>query len=376
MRYSELTVDDADEWTALSDSFLPMGHRYRAPHKWWAHLTAQDTAAYTLLRTDQSGDKVVSRTLSHTRRGRDDFYWAVFPQQGVFTAVENETVVRLPPGHALLMRLDRTWRLHMPSSVAYAFRVPRMEIDRRLAPDGPPPAALDMRSGLGRVVQTMIRATHAEQAHLTGREFGAVCDRIGELLCMLSIGDVRPQQGHLSEVAESVRQYVRQHIGVGDLRLPAVAAALGWSPRQLRFALQQSGTTYREVRQDAALRAARDLLTRPGQTATIGEVAAYCGLTETWFSTAFKARYGETPRAFRQRRLSEPTSGSAWSERVAVAIDASRADDTISLESVARRLAVGPRTLQRRLAEEGTTWRRELDSARQRHLHNAMAEDR
>ncbi|WP_454198196.1 helix-turn-helix transcriptional regulator [Nocardia sp. Marseille-Q1738] len=128
--------------------------------------------------------------------------------------------------------------------------------------------------------------------------------------------------------------------------------------------------------QEAALRAACDLLARPGQTATIGEVAAYSGFTETWFSTAFEARYGETPREFRQRRLSEPAGGSAWSERVATAIDAALADDTISLASVARRLAVGPRTLQRRLAEEGTTWRRELDSARRRRLHDATAQDR
>ncbi|WP_330232193.1 AraC family transcriptional regulator [Nocardia sp. NBC_00508] len=375
MRYSELTVDDAEEWTALSDSFVPMGHRYRAPHTWWGHLTAQDTAAYTLVRTEQSGDKLASRTLSHTRRGPDDFYWLVFPQRGVFTAVENDTSIRLPPGRGLLMRLDRTWRLHMPASVAYAFRVPRVEIDCRLPPGGPPSSsALDMRSGLGRVVQTMLRATHAEHAGLTGREFDAVCDRVGELLCMMSIGDLRPQQSHLAETAESVRQYVRQHIGAGDLRLPAVAAALKWSPRQLRFALQQSGTTYREVRQEAALRAARDLLARPGPNATIGEVAAHCGFTETWFSTAFKARYGETPREFRQRRLSEATSGSAWSGRVATAIDAARAEDTISLESVARRLAVGPRTLQRRLAEEGTTWWRELESARRR--YRATAQDR
>lgn len=136
MRYSELTVDDAEEWTALSDSFVPMGHRYRAPHTWWGHLTAQDTAAYTLVRTEQSGDKLASRTLSHTRRGPDDFYWLVFPQRGVFTAVENDTSIRLPPGRGLLMRLDRTWRLHMPASVAYAFRVPRVEIDCRLPPGG------------------------------------------------------------------------------------------------------------------------------------------------------------------------------------------------------------------------------------------------
>ena len=37
-----------------------------------------------------------------------------------------------------------------------------------------------------------------------------------------------------------------------------------------------------------------------------------------------------------------------------------------SLESVAKQMAVSPRTLQRELAEHGTTWRAELNAARQR----------
>ncbi len=56
---------------------------------------------------------------------------------------------------------------------------------------------------------------------------------------------------------------------------------------------------------------------------------------------------------------------SVWPERVARALADLFADGEVSLEQVARRLALSPRTLQRRLAESGTTWRRELDRARQ-----------
>ena len=49
MRYSELLVDDVNEWAALSDSFVPMGHRYREPRNWWSTLTAQDTPGYALV---------------------------------------------------------------------------------------------------------------------------------------------------------------------------------------------------------------------------------------------------------------------------------------------------------------------------------------
>jgi len=46
-----------------------------------------------------------------------------------------------------------------------------------------------------------------------------------------------------------------------------------------------------------------------------------------------------------------------------------------SLEVLARRLVVSPRTLQRKLAEHGTTWRTELDTARQRRVQHARQAD-
>ena len=55
---------------------------------------------------------------------------------------------------------------------------------------------------------------------------------------------------------------------------------------------------------------------------------------------------------------------SAWPERVARALAEAFGDGEVSLDQVARRLVISPRTLQRRLAESGTTWRQELDRAR------------
>ncbi|WP_330249268.1 AraC family transcriptional regulator ligand-binding domain-containing protein [Nocardia sp. NBC_00565] len=47
-------------------------------------------------------------------------------------------------------------------------------------------------------------------------------------------------------------------------------------------------------------------------------------------------------------------------------------DGPVTLDRAARHLAVSRRTLQRRLAEEGTTWRRELDRARRKELENGF----
>jgi AraC-like DNA-binding protein len=54
-----------------------------------------------------------------------------------------------------------------------------------------------------------------------------------------------------------------------------------------------------------------------------------------------------------------------WLRRFREVLAGSLDDRELSLESVARRLAVSARTLQRKLAGHGTTWRAELETARQ-----------
>jgi AraC-like DNA-binding protein len=62
--------------------------------------------------------------------------------------------------------------------------------------------------------------------------------------------------------------------------------------------------------------------------------------------------------------LAPPSAAATWQEHfqqlLAQAIEAG----TPSLDTVARRMAVSNRTLQRQLAAHGTTWRAELDSTR------------
>ncbi|GLY84005.1 hypothetical protein [Actinoallomurus iriomotensis] len=41
----------------------------------------------------------------------------------------------------------------------------------------------------------------------------------------------------------------------------------------------------------------------------VGEIAARAGLTPTWFSSAFKSCFGESPREFRRRRFDEMAGG-------------------------------------------------------------------
>ncbi|WP_441960510.1 AraC family transcriptional regulator ligand-binding domain-containing protein [Mycolicibacterium houstonense] len=71
-----------------------------------------------------------------------------------------------------------------------------------------------------------------------------------------------------------------------------------------------------------------------------------------------------------------PPHPTEWSERVAAALAASLDNGTPSLPFVARQLHVSHRTLQRRLAEAGTTWRKELDRARKLRLEQQATSSR
>ncbi|MET8797608.1 helix-turn-helix domain-containing protein [Nocardia sp. NPDC004568] len=303
MRYSQLTVADAAEWTEVTDHFLKADHRYRDPADWWARIAVQESPSYTLLRSQQRGDHLMYRNRSHIRHGPSDYCWMVLPRRGEWLIQQQDRLTRVAAQRGFVLDLDRACRVLLPGSTAYALLLPRARLERRL-PAPEVRTALDMSTGLGRIVQSMLIATLAAQSDLTTPEFDAVCDRVTELLCLILAGDLGPQQAHLTETVDAIRAFVRENIGSGDVRLPAVAHALGWSPRQLRSVLHRTGITYRELRRGEALRIARDLLARPGPE-SIAEIAARCGFTNTGFSTAFKSQYGETPRDFRQRRRAD-----------------------------------------------------------------------
>lgn len=67
-----------------------------------------------------------------------------------------------------------------------------------------------------------------------------------------------------------------------------------------------------------------------------------------------------------------PRPRTTWLEQFRQCLAEAIGDGAPSMEEVARRMAVSTRTLQRRLADRGTTWRAELDSARQRRVLDAL----
>lgn len=63
--------------------------------------------------------------------------------------------------------------------------------------------------------------------------------------------------------------------------------------------------------------------------------------------------------------LAEARPVLGWLDRLRAILTTAFHDTDLSMESVAQRMAISPRTLQRRLGKHGTTWREEVEAVRQ-----------
>lgn len=159
-------------------------------------------------------------------------------------------------------------------------------------------ASLDLATGLGRVVHDMLTELIAQRHSVGQCHFDAVCDRIVELLCMLAVGDNRPDAPrHLAEVEAMIRRYARKHVADPDLTGASIAHALGWSLRHIQHALQQAGTTPRDLIREERLQLVKQRLHDPAyQHMSITDVAHASGFSSiSALNSQYRQHYGILP---------------------------------------------------------------------------------
>jgi AraC-like DNA-binding protein len=129
---------------------------------------------------------------------------------------------------------------------------------------------------------------------------------------------------------------------------------------------------------------AREMLLQRGPSVTLSEIALAAGTSDgesrcfdrvrlllTWrLADLFDIARG-LPQP--QRQPTEVAHG-LWADRVRDIVLEQLGRSALSLHTVARMLAVSPRTLQRRLADEGTSWRAVLDATRRQRVTTLMRE--
>ncbi len=295
----------ADFWSQQVDSrHTRLDFRYARRDGFRGELTSQRSDDYELIGWRSDRIEYV-RTPGLVRQDPAPDYRFLFPVEGELTLRQDGQEARLAPGFGRLMTLDTPFELLHDSMLrGVILSIPARGIDGPLNRKAPLDAALDLTTGLGRVLHGMLLSLHAERNRLDAAQFNAVTDRVVELLCMVAAGDDRPDApDHLAQVEAAIRRYARDHATEPDLTGASMARALGWSLRQVQLALQRSGTTPRELIREERLRVVRDRLQRPEYThMTISELACALGFSSaSALSTAFRRRFGTSPRELRRR---------------------------------------------------------------------------
>jgi AraC-like DNA-binding protein len=304
--------ESAERWIDLMRTYhCEMGLQRPTPPQVRWRVSRQRTATYQLV-TCTSSVINSERTALQIRRDPSDEYRLVVATRGNIGLRQDGVEVTLRPGSAMLVDVNSPFEyLIRPGTEQLVLNIPRREVDERLNRSAPAAEMIDLTRGLGRVVRDLLIGLWAEREHLSGTQFDAACDRLVELVCMAALGDNRvgsPDQ--MDAVESAVRRYVRDHAADPQLSGRDVAHALGWSLRQVQLVLQRAGTTPSELIREERLRLARERLTNPVyRDLTIGSLAGLCGFSSNRaFSTAFRQRYGMTPREFRGGALQQPAS--------------------------------------------------------------------
>ncbi|ASR39706.1 hypothetical protein BAY61_27285 [Prauserella marina] len=268
------------------------------------------TSTLTRLRTDQnqvlawnSPQVRYRRKPEHMRQDGIDSYVLVLPVAGAVDVGLGNGRMTLRPGHAALITTTRPFDVtHTSDARLRAITIQRRVIHQRLNKKTEFEAPIDLVDGLGGVVHDLMNSALRAADQLSANEFDAVIDRLVELVCVLVGTGMVDAGDHFGEIETAIRRYVRDNAHDPDLNSELLASALGWSARQIQLALQRSGTTCRELIKEERLSLARHRLTSPAYGGmSITELAHRCGFSSPGrFSTAFRERFGSTPRELRR----------------------------------------------------------------------------
>ncbi|MFI0356059.1 helix-turn-helix domain-containing protein [Actinomadura sp. 9N407] len=304
-------AERAGFWSAhVSGSHCRLDCRFPRGGDFLGGATRQRGGPYQLI--DFWSERVgYSRTAGQARQEPDEDYRLLVPVDGGLTLRQDGAEVRLTSGTGGLFTPAEPFELVQDAPArALVLTIPAQEVNGRLGRRTPLSARFDMTTGLARVVDGMIRSAYEERDRLSARQFEVVCDRVAELMCMVVDADDRPgAPGHLAEVEAMVRRFVRANAADPDLTGATVAHRLGWSLRQVQLALQHAGTTPRELIREERLRLVRDRLRSPRHRhRPITELAHASGFSSaSALSTAFRHRYGVSPRELRAAAFGEPS---------------------------------------------------------------------
>ncbi len=230
--------------------------------------------------------------------------------EGRMHAVQDGREGWLEPGDMVLCDTAAPYDLGLSGpSRTLILGIPASELRRRVvAPHSLLGRRLPGAAGPMRMVRTLVTEVW-EQAdggdglsHPVGDRLGATILDLFATACHMQFG-AGAEEGALADGHRArIRRFVEARLFDPELSPAGVAAALGLSPRYLRLLLAGDGESLTAYLLRRRLEECARQLRDPNLAGrSVTEVAFACGFNDaSHFSRAFKARFGRSPRDYRQ----------------------------------------------------------------------------
>lgn len=292
---------------AVNDTFCPMSLEPRLGE---AGAFRADVAVARLdqlaLTVIGSAPVDVYRRRNHIARVSEAWYLVKFQIEGEALFRQREREAHLRPGDFVICSTSEPYSLHFPDRYREAvLAVPQSRLHERV---GSPDAWLGRRMDASEPVNGLLSQFVLSLSQRLDRLDPAVTQRleanvIDLLVTALQFGPERKPEtedlaaGHLRRV----RNYIHLHLADAGLCPDRIAQAEGISTRYLHMLFRGEGESVSRYVQVQRLEACRRSLERAEFDAmSITDIAFAWGFNDSsHFNRLFKARFGQTPKAWR-----------------------------------------------------------------------------
>jgi AraC-like DNA-binding protein len=249
------------------------------------------------------------RERRHITAEQDDSMVFLLARCGIVRHTQFGKTVVTPPGFALLIDSLEPYHVeHAGPAASLHFRIPRSLLKCALGiPERNCGFAIDARNGMNAIARDTLVSIwrHAgehdivEEAELAQR----VIDSVAKLCASNARRRIVPDT--LSTHFQRAQAHIAAHLDDPELGPSKVAEALRLSVGHLHSVARSHGTTVDKLINTLRLEKTREALADPRQSdRTISRIALDWGFPDAaHFSRAFKAKFGQTPRAYRKEAV-------------------------------------------------------------------------
>ncbi len=308
--------DRSRHWhEAIAQAYFPLDLQFRRPEQFSGELDEWRLGDVGLSRL--RSEPLLYRRLSHHLRGeREECFLVTVPVRSEVFFAQGGKEVRCPPGGLLIERSHEPYVFsHDEAADLWVLKISAEALAGQISrPDRFCSLRFDATAGSGALLRDLLDLLPRRMEAMSAELRSTVGRQLVDLVALALKEDARTLTASGSSVRAAhlmrIEAFVRERIGDADLDPETIAAACQISTRYLHELFRDTGRTIAGWIRDLRLDRCRAELADPQRRRTIAEIAYRAGFSDqAQFSRLFKARFGASPRDWREQALRGRGSG-------------------------------------------------------------------